>query len=493
MSLPTLLTFVAYLIALMLIGSFAYRATGDLEDYLLGGRRLGVVVTALSAGASDMSGWLLLGLPGAIYVTGLGEAWIAVGLLIGAFLNWRYVAKPLRIYTMMRSQSLTLPDFLERRFLDTSKVLRVISALIILLFFTFYTASGLVAGAKLFSTAFDLSYYSALWIGAIVIVGYTSVGGFLAVSWTDVLQGLMMLFALLVVPVIVVNELGGLSPSLTIIDNLSPAYLDPFSDMTLLGTVSLLAWGLGYFGQPHILARFMAISDANKMGQATLIGMSWMFVTLVSSVAVGLVGLAYFSQFHVSEMSVANSEKVFIILTQLVFNPWLAGALLAAILAAVMSTIDSQLLVSSSCLTQDFYRSFLRPEATEQEMLWTGRLMVLAIAMIAIFIASDPQSQVLSLVSYAWGGLGAGFGPVILLSLYWRRMTRNGAVAGMVTGALTVIVWKQLSGGVFELYELFPGFVLGSAAIVVCSLFDKDPQDDFVQLFDTTRPLYLYQ
>jgi|TARA_Y100000310_G_scaffold341598_1_gene441253 sodium/proline symporter len=493
MSIPTLFAFIAYLVALLLIGSFAYRATGDLEDYLLGGRRLGVVVTALSAGASDMSGWLLLGLPGAIYVSGLREVWIAVGVLIGAFLNWRLVAKPLRIYTMMRSQSLTLPDFFERRFLDGSKTLRVIAAVIILLFFTFYTASGLVAGAKLFSTAFDLSYYSALWIGAVVIVGYTSVGGFLAVSWTDVLQGLMMMFALVLVPVIVVNELGGLSESMAVIEDLNPAYLDPFSDMTLLGTISLLAWGLGYFGQPHILARFMAISDANKMGQATLIGMGWMSITLAASVAVGLFGLAYFSQFHVAEMSVASSEKVFIILTQLVFNPWIAGVLLAAILAAVMSTIDSQLLVSSSCLTQDFYRSFLRPKASEQEMLWTGRLMVLAIAFIAILIASDPQSQVLSLVSYAWGGLGASFGPVIIFSLYWRRMTRMGAVAGMVTGALTVIVWRQLSGGVFELYELFPGFVLASVAIVIGSLFDQDPQAEVVELFDTTRPLYLYR
>lgn len=493
MSLPTSLAFLAYLIALLLIGTYAYRGTGNLGDYLLGGRKLGVVVTALSAGASDMSGWLLLGLPGAIYVTGLREAWIAVGLLIGAFLNWCFIAKPLRIYTMMRSQSLTLPEFFERRFLDTSKILRMISALIILLFFTFYTASGLVAGAKLFSTAFELSYHLALWIGAIVIVGYTSVGGFLAVSWTDVLQSLMMMFALLLVPVIVVSELGGLSQSLSIIENLDPAYLDPFSDMTLLSTVSLLAWGLGYFGQPHILARFMAISDANRVGLATLIGMSWMFITLAAAVAVGLFGLAYFSQYHVSEMSQASSEKVFIVLTQLLFNPWVAGILLAAILAAVMSTIDSQLLVSSSCLTQDFYRAFLRPRASEREMLWTGRLMVLAIAMIAIFIASDPQSQVLALVSYAWAGLGASLGPVVIFSLYWRRMTRNGAVAGLVTGALTVIFWKQLNGGVFELYELFPGFVLGSLAIIISSLFDQEPQGEVVALFDTTRPLYLYR
>jgi len=493
MSLPTLLTFAAYLVVLVAIGTFAYRATGDLEDYLLGGRKLGAAVTALSAGASDMSGWLLLGLPGAVYVAGLKEVWIAVGLLVGAYLNWRFVAKPLRIYTVMRSQSLTLPDFFERRFLDSSRKLRMIAALIILLFFLFYTASGLVAGAKLFSTAFDLSYHTALLTGAVVIVGYTSVGGFLAVSWTDVLQGLMMLFALVVVPMIVVSELGGLTQSLAIIENLNPSYLNPFSDMTVLGTISLLAWGLGYFGQPHILARFMAISDANKVGQATVIGMGWMFITLLASVAVGLFGIAYFSQFHTAEMSVDNAEKVFIVLTQLVFNPWIAGILLAAILAAIMSTIDSQLLVSSSCLTQDFYKSILRPQASEQEMLWTGRLMVLAIAVVAIFIASDPHSQVLSLVSYAWGGLGASFGPVIIFSLYWRRMTGKGALAGMITGALTVIIWKQLNGGIFELYELFPGFLLSSATIVIGSLFDRNPPADVVDIFDTTRPLYLYK
>lgn len=493
MSLPTSLTFVAYLVALLLIGSFAYRATGNLEDYLLGGRRLGSAVTALSAGASDMSGWLLLGLPGAVYVAGLQAIWIAVGLLAGAFLNWCFVARPLRIYTVMRSQSLTLPDFFERRFLDDSKILRMIAAIIILLFFTFYTASGLVAGAKLFSAAFDLHYDYALWLGAVVIVGYTSVGGFLAVSWTDVLQALMMLVALVVVPVVVVSELGGLSQSLIIIEKLNPTYLDPFANMTVLGTVSLLAWGLGYFGQPHILARFMAISDANKMAQATVIGMGWMFITLLASVAVGLFGMAYFSQFHVAEMSPENAEKVFIVLTQLVFNPWIAGILLAAILAAIMSTIDSQLLVSSSCLTQDFYRAFLRPQASEREMLWTGRLMVLVIATVAIFIASDPHSQVLTLVSYAWGGLGASFGPVIILSLYWRRMSRNGALAGMVTGALTVIFWKQLNGGIFDLYELFPGFLLGTAAIVIGSLLDRGPPAEVEDIFDTTRPLYLYR
>jgi sodium/proline symporter len=441
---------------------------------VLGGRRLGSFVTALSAGASDMSGWLLLGLPGALYASGLNQVWIAVGLILGAYLNWLFVAGRLRVYTEKANNALTLPDFFHHRFQDHSNQLRIISALVILLFFTFYTSSGLVSGARLFENSFGLNYTAALWIGAAVIMAYTFLGGFLAVSWTDVLQGILMLLALIIVPIVTIYEIGGWGAMTTQISQIDPTRLDVFKDMSLLGIISLMAWGLGYFGQPHILVRFMAIKSVQEIPNARRIGMSWMIVSTVGAVLTGFVGIAYFAGNPLDD-----PEKVFIQLSQVLFNPWVAGFLLAAILAAIMSTIDSQLLVSSTAVTEDFYQAFLRPNASQTELMWVGRFSVIIIAVIALLIATDPKSTVLDLVGYAWAGFGSAFGPVIIFSLFWPRMTRNGALAGMVIGAETVVIWERFTALKvipFSLYEMVPAFVLSCVAIVVISLLDKETE-----------------
>jgi sodium/proline symporter len=349
MSVPILTTFAIYLAGMLTLGFVAYRATRNLPDYILGGRRLSGAVAALSAGASDMSGWLLLGLPGAVYAAGLNQVWIAVGLTIGAYLNWQFVAARLRRYTELARDSLTLPDFLENRFHDETHLLRVCSALVILFFFTVYTSAGLVGGAILFERSFGLTYHSALGVGTLVIVSYTFLGGFLAVSWTDFAQGILMFLALIVTPAVAVAHLDGWTETLSLVSSTGPGYLDAFSDMTLLGIVSLMAWGLGYFGQPHILARFMAVRSSEEVPLAQLVGMGWMVLSLYGAVFVGFVAIGAFA-----DAPLINPETAFIALTQTLFNPWIAGCLLAAILAAIMSTVDSQLLVSASALTQDF-------------------------------------------------------------------------------------------------------------------------------------------
>lgn len=471
----TLITFGGYLLFMMMIGLWAYRRTNNLSDYILGGRSLGSGVTALSAAASDMSGWILMGLPGALYASGLTEAWIVIGLIIGAYINWKFVAGRLRLYTEIADNSLTLPDYFENRFHDNSKILRVSSALVILVFYTFYTASGMVAGATLFENSFQMDYQQALLIGAAVIVGYTFLGGFLAVSWTDFFQGILMVTALVVAPITMVIEFNGLEPLLNNIEEVKPSALEWTTGLTLIGFLSLQAWGLGYFGQPHILVRFMASEGVHTIASARKIAMSWMIVSLMGSVFIGIAGIAYFSNDpNAMAMLAENPERIFILVNKALFNPWLAGFLLAAILAAVMSTIDSQLLVSSSSLTEDFYKSLIRPEASEKELVWISRFGVIAIALIAVYIALDPESRVLELVSYAWAGFGAAFGPVVILSLLWQKMTRWGALAGMVTGAVTVLVWKQLSAeqhglAIFDLYELLPGFIFAVIAILTVS------------------------
>jgi len=459
--LPILITFVGYLALMMGIGLWAYKATDSVDDYILGGRGMGPGVTALSVGASDMSGWLLLGLPGAVYLGGLGEAWIGFGLVFGAWLNWLFVAKRLRVYTEFTDNALTLPDFFEKRFEDKNGILKLVSAVTILVFFTFYASSGMVGGAILFEKVFGLDYTLALIIGSAIIVAYTFVGGFFAVSWTDFFQGCLMLVALLIVPIAIFSQ----PETQAGLDSLDPAMLSLFSEKTtVIGLVSLLAWGLGYFGQPHILSRFMAIGSASDITLSRRIAMSWMLVALLGALATGLAGTLYF----VAE-PLENPETVFIHLAHAAFNPWIGGLLIAAILSAIMSTIDSQLLVCSSVITEDFYKKWLRPQAQSKELMLVGRIGVLVIAVIAGVIALNPQSSVLGLVSYAWAGFGAAFGPVVLMSLFWRHYSRNGAVATIIVGAVTVVVWKQLSGGVFDLYEILPGFILATIAGVIVS------------------------
>lgn len=487
---PTLITFLFYIVAMIVIGLMAYRATANFSDYILGGRRLGSFVTALSAGASDMSGWLLMGLPGAIYLSGLSEMWIAIGLIIGAWLNWLLVAGRLRVHTEVQHNALTLPDYFSNRFNDQKKILRIASAFIILIFFAIYCASGMVAGARLFESMFDMSYSTALWVSAIATISYVFIGGFLAVSWTDTIQAGLMIFALLLTPVVVVLSFADINQLTLALEAARPQATDVIGDLSVVAIISLLAWGLGYFGQPHILVRFMAADSVKSIPNARRIGMTWMILCLGGAVAAGFFGIAYFQQ-HPELASVvnANPETVFMELTKILFNPWIAGIVLAAILAAVMSTLSCQLLVCSSTLTEDFYKSFLRKNASQKELVWIGRLMVLLIAMLAIWMAGNPESKVLGLVSYAWAGFGAAFGPLIILSLFWRRMTLNGALAGMIVGAIMVIVWKNFFSAT-ELYEIVPGFLCSLIAIVVVSLLDKVPAEEITTRFDEGDRLY---
>ncbi len=481
---PLLLTFVAYLLLILFLGIKAYRRTHNLGDYILGGRRLGSVVTALSVGASDMSGWLLLGLPGAIYLAGLSEIWIGIGLVTGAYCNWLFVSKRLRVYSQHARNSLTLPDYFENRFNDETRILRLVSAFVILLFFTFYTASGLVGGAILFENSFGLSYSTALMSGAFIIVAYTFIGGFLAVAWTDAVQAVLMLIALIVAPLVVISGSGGAESVWQQMQAVNPESTRLFSNMTLLGFVSLMAWGLGYAGQPHILARFMAAENTQKLVSARRIAMIWMVLVLFGSVATGMTGIAYFAG-----QPLANPETVFITLSQQLFSPWIAGIITAAILSAIMSTIDSQLLISSSVISEDFYRVFVRPGASEKELLMISRTAVIAIALLALFIANDRESRVLDLVSYAWAGFGASFGPVIVFSLFWRKMTALSAIMGMVVGAVTVVVWSNLSGGLFDLYEIVPGFALASLVIVLIGTLKSASNEESLQGFEEVERL----
>ena len=497
---PTVLTFVLYIIVMVAIGLYAYRATTNFSEYILGGRSLGSVVTALSAGASDMSGWLLMGLPGAIYLTGLSEAWIAIGLIVGAWLNWLIVAGRLRVHTEVQNNALTLPDYFTNRFGDTQKILRVVSALTILIFFAVYCASGIVAGARLFEMLFAMDYHTALWVSAVATIAYVCIGGFLAISWTDTFQAGLMLFALFLAPVftlIAISHVDGttftqlIETARPVMEN-KPGAFDMLKNVSIVAILSSVAWGLGYFGQPHIVVRFMAIDSVKSIPAARRIGISWMTLCLAGAVGVGFFGIAYFQAYPELAGAVnANSEVVFMELARILFNPWIAGVILAAILAAVMSTLSCQLLVCSTTLTEDLYKAFLRPNASQKELIWTGRFMVVAIAVLAIIIAlMDTEEKVLGLVAYAWAGFGAAFGPLILLSLLWKRMTLSGAVAGIVVGAVTVILWKNFMYKATGIYEIIPGFTLATLSIVVVSLLGQPPSREVVERFEQADKLY---
>jgi sodium/proline symporter len=469
-------TFIAYLILMLAIGIIAYQRTKSSSDYFLGGRSLGPWPAALSAGASDMSGWLLLGLPGYAYAAGIEAFWLAGGLLVGTWLNWLINAKRLRTYSIT-TDALTLPEFLSRRFNDNSKLIQVISAFFILLFFLFYTSSGLVAGGKLFETVFGLDYTTAVIIGTVCVVSYTLFGGFLAVSWTDLVQGLLMAAALLIVPIAAMeggfgqlgNDLAAINPELLTLWDDSKG--EPLSAIAI---ISLVAWGLGYFGQPHILARFKASRSNKDLTTARRIAVIWTALSMVGAMLVGLVGLVYVTN---SGVSVDDGEKIFMLLVNSLFHPVIAGILLAAILAAVMSTADSQLLVSSSALAEDFYKQVFKKDASSEEIVMVGRVAVIGISVVALVLAMTPDSSVLGLVSYAWAGFGAAFGPALVLSLYWERMNRNGALAGILVGGITIVVWKQLSGGWFDVYEIVPGIIFSTIAIIGISLMTGEPEE----------------
>ncbi len=482
------LTFLIYLALMLGIGIVAYNRTQDLSDYVLGGRNLGPLPSALSAGASDMSGWLLLGLPGYALSAGYGSFWLAGGLLVGTWLNWLLVAQRLRVYSQHADNALTLPAFFEKRFGDQNHSLRVISAIFVLVFFLFYTSSGLVGGGKLFETVFGFDYQLAVIIGAVAVISYTLFGGYLAVSWTDVVQGLLMAAALITVPLIAMGEVGGMSATWAAMEAKNPELLNAFTNtdgsaITLIGTLSLLGWGLGYFGQPHILARFKGIKSKDHVPAARRIAVIWSGLTMVGACLVGFTAIGYL------DAPLGDSEKVFMVMVDALFHPVVAGILLAAILAAIMSTADSQLLVSSSALAEDFYKALFNQDASQKQLVMVGRIAVVVIAVIATLLALDKDSKVLDLVSYAWAGFGAAFGPALIMSLYWKRMNKAGALAGIIVGGVTVVVWKQLSGGVFELYEIIPGMLFAFIAIVVASLSTPAPARQVQETFDEVEEI----
>lgn len=492
--LSIMFVFMIYLLFMISIGALYYRRTENLADYILGGRKLNSWVTALSSQASDMSGWLLLGLPGYAYLAGMESIWIAIGLGVGTYLNWKFVAKKLRQYTEIAGDAITIPVYFENRFRDKSHSLRIISAFLILIFFLIYTSSGLVAGGKLFNTVFGIPYQQALLMGALVIVTYTFLGGFMAVCWTDFFQGLLMIVAIVIVPFAAMKGIGDYPTTVELIKSIDPQMIDPWTTtgggaIPLIVLISNLAWGFGYFGMPHVLVRFMAIESADKIKQARVIAMVWVTISLIFAVVIGIIGRAYL---HPEFLGEAGSETIFMVMVNELFPPLVAGLFLAAILAAIMSTADSQLLVAASAFTEDIYRIVFNKKASEMELVWLGRFAVIAISLIAYLIARNPENSVMGLVSYAWAGFGAAFGPIVLFSLFWKKTTRNAALGGMVAGGLMVILWKQLSGGIFDLYEIVPGFILSSIVIYTISILDKEgPSEEIKNEFDRVRQLDL--
>ena len=463
----TFITFGIYLVFLIGIGVYFYYKTDSHESYVLGDRGVGYWVTALSAQASDMSGWLLLGLPGAVYLSGLTEIWVVIGLAYGTYLNWKFVAPALRVQTE-EYNSLTIPSFISKKLDDKKGYIRTFSAIVILFFFTIYSASGLVASGKLFDSLLGIDYKWGVIIGGGTIIIYTFLGGYLAGVWTDFFQGALMFFAIIVVPVGAYFNAGG-------IDGISAAMdareisLNIFRYAKVLSfpvIISGLGWGLGYFGQPHIIVRFMSIDSADELWKSRIVAMIWVIISLLGAIAVGVTGIGVFS--NVSEMG-GDAEKVFIFLIDKLFNPWLAGILYAAILSAIMSTISSQLLVSSNTLTEDFYRHIVKREKTNKEMIWLGRWCVMVIFVIASYLAMNPDSKVLEMVSYAWAGFGGVFSPVVLFTLYKKDLSWKSVLVSMVIATATVIIWKETGLGK-TIYEIVPSFIVNCICIY---LFEK--------------------
>ncbi|NKX59649.1 sodium/proline symporter PutP [Bacillus cereus] len=472
MKIEIMVSLAIYMAGILYIGYWSYKKTSDLSDYMLGGRGLGPAVTALSAGASDMSGWMLIGLPGAMYATGLSSVWIAIGLLIGAYANYLIIAPRLRTYTEVANDSITIPDFLENRFKDRTKILRFVSAVVILVFFTFYASAGLVSGGRLFENSFNLDYKIGLFVTVGVVVAYTLFGGFLAVSWTDFVQGCIMFIALVLVPIVAFTDVGGITETFNTIKQVDASHLDMFKGNTILGIISFLAWGLGYFGQPHIIVRFMAITSIKDLKTSRRIGIGWMTISIIGAMLTGLIGIAYYAK---NNTTLQDPEMVFVTFSNILFHPYITGFLLSAILASIMSSISSQLLVISSAVTEDFYKTFFRRNASDKELVFIGRLSVLVVAMIAVVLAYHPSDTILTLVGYAWAGFGSAFGPAILLSLYWKRTNKWGVLAGMIVGAVVVIAWVQIPSLKAIMYEMVPGFFCSLLTVIVVSLLTKEP------------------
>ena len=495
-----LVTFVAYMTMMLLIGA-AYMKTGkSSEEYFLGGRSLGGWVVALSAQASDMSGWLLMGLPGSVYALGTGQCWIAVGLFLGTVANWLIISGRLRRYTIVANNSLTLPAYFENRFHDKKRILLGISSVVIVIFFLVYTASAFASGGKLFSSVFGCSYHLSLTISALIILGYTFMGGFMAVCVTDFVQGMLMVVALVTVPVVAYIIMGGdvatgLAQTGVDAANFLNVMKNGDNNFTAVEIISQLAWGLGYCGMPHILVRFMAVKNQKELNKSKGIAIIWVIISLVMAVVIGVIGRAYLYP-TVLGTDGSSTETVFIdmitrLFTQDLRLPIIAGLFLCGILAAIMSTADSQLLVTASSMSEDIYKGILKRNASEDNVMKMSRYTVLAVAVIAYLIAWDPNSSIMGLVSNAWAGLGAAFGPTVVMSLFWRRCNLQGAVAGIISGGLTVIIWDyiplvggQTLGTVTGLYSLAIGFLISIVLIIIVSLCTKAPDASIIAEFD---------
>lgn len=478
-----LVAFFSYLFMVMSIGVIAYLYTKNLSDYVLGGRKLGGAVAALSAGASDMSSWLLLGLPGLIYAGGVRHIWVSIGLVVGAYTCWRIVAKPLRIYSEVANDSVTLPAYFDNRFRDKAKAIRIVSACAILVFFVYYVAAGFCAGGVLLSRAFHIDYTYALWWTAGIIMLYTSVGGFLAVSWTDFIQGNLMLLCLLLVPFFAIAQVGGWGKGAEIILAHQPDYLNFMQGLSAVDLISLFAWGLGYFGMPHILVRFMSVKSVKEIPLARRVCISWMSLSLIGAVLVGVVGAIHFCNCPLD-----NKETVFMALGEQVFPSWIMGLILAAILSSSMCAIDSQMLAASSALTEDFYRALFRRTASQRELVLIGRLTCVLIAGVGIYLARVPKQSIMDLVNFAWSGLGATFGAAVVLSLFWKRTTRTGVVVGILLGALTVIIWYEL-GYEKMMNAILPGTIMSYLGIFIVSLLTKKPSQEIFLEFEKVKRL----
>ncbi len=487
------LSFLLYFVLVIGIGIYFFvkkRAANE-KDYFLGGRKMGPWVTAMSAQASDMSGWLLMGLPGSILAFGLGQAWIGIGLVIGTILNWVLVAKRLRKFSKAASDSITLPEYLTNRFAESNGALRVVCAIVFLISFTVYVASSFVAGGTVFSALFPgLSSGTALIVFAAILVLYTFLGGYRAVCWTDFFQGLLMLIALMALPIVIVLTV---KPDTSLLEKVyvnaaegtEYRFVENLFSASWQDIVSGLAWGLGYFGMPHILVRFMGIEKPSMVKKSATVAIIWVVISLFAAIVIAYLGRMIVAE----ELLTAGLQKnIFIVLSRMFFPPFIAGLMLAAIIAASMSTADSQLLVASSSFTNDIYRPLVSRNASEKTVLWVGRIVVLIVAAIAYFIASARGSgaqAIMNLVENAWGLFGAAFGPAILLSLFWKRFTYKGALAGIVTGALVDMLWLAFLYAGTGVYEILPGFVCGTIAAVVVTLLDKAPDEKVIRIYET--------
>ena len=486
-----LISFIAYFVLVIGVGIFFFlksRLSGGEKEYFLGGRNMGGWVAALSAGASDMSAWVLMGLPGSIYLYGIGQVWISMGLWIGTILSWVFIAPRLRRYSIAANDSITIPQFLNNRFLSGSRTLQIISAVVFLVVYTVYAASSIYACGTLFNTVMGLDPRIAMVGAAVIILIYTFLGGFNAVCWTDFFQGMLMLAALLVAPIVAVfimNFGEFTAPAVALGDNYYNLLSSGAFDWKSLSDILTgLGWGLGYFGMPHILIRYMSIRSEKEMKKSRRVGIMWTTLILIFASVAAIIGRQFLGDALVEN----GSSQVFIFIVRDLFPGLIAGVLLSAILAASMSTADSQLLASSSAFASDIYKPVFRKKASEKEMLWAGRLIVVVISVVALLVAMSPRcAGIMALVECAWGAFGAAFGPVMILSLFWKRFTYKGAVASMVAGFLTDALWYVFLSESTGLYEIIPGFIVGLIAAVVVSLIDKAPSKEVTDLFDKAK------